>query len=207
MDGQWARGGPDEIEVYATGSTRADAAQPPVLADLLRRSGSTVRDGYEHARDFHARAGHRPGTPITSVSPRRTGPADIVRPVLVNPIDACEAAVSGRLFGASVPGLVIEQRPADVNGVRYLVWNAWLQVEHGRPLPASLHLLGSPSMVVTVLELVPQRRLGRHRETFVRHGLGVIDALATRLRRIIPMPTGDDGGYGVAVTTPDAQIA
>jgi len=204
-DGQRARGGPDEIDVFATGATHAVATDSTVLPDLLRRSGSTVRVSYAHARDFHARAGHRPGTPLATVSPRRTGTADIVRPVLVNPIDACDVAVSGRLFDDRVPGLDIERHLADADGARYLVWNAWLHVGSNRLVPASLHLLGSPSMVVTVLELVPQRRLRRQRTAFVRHGLAALDALASRLGRITP--ACGDVGYGVASTTPDAQIA
>ena len=60
-------------------------------------------------------------------------------------------------------------------------------------------------MVVTVLELVPRRRLRRHRDAFVRAGLDVIDALAERLCEITPRPTGiefDDAGI-----PPGAQTA
>ncbi len=45
----------------------------------------------------------------------------------------------------------------------------------------SLHLLAAPSMVVTVLELVPRRRLRWQRNGFVQDGIAVIDQLATRL--------------------------
>ena len=170
---QWARPTPDahEIEVFATGTTVARAPDEPAfddltgqgLTELLRRSGCTVRDGYEHARDFHARPGHRPGTtPIATTSERRGSGVDIVRPVLVNPLLASDAAVSGRLFAELIPGLELEER--DPDGARYLVWHARLSGRRVHSVPVSLHLLASPSMVVTVLELVPRHRLRRHRD-------------------------------------------
>jgi hypothetical protein len=36
-------------------------------------------------------------------------------------------------------------------------------------------------MVVTVLELVPQRRVRWHRRRFIRDGIAALDALAARL--------------------------
>lgn len=196
-DGQWARREPDrpDIEVFATGTTVVSLGAPAldaagvatdaaVVAQQLRRGGAVVRHGYEHARDLQARPGHRPGGAVASASSRAGGDTDIVRPVLIDPILASALADSGALFTLVIPHLTIVERhdPAD----RSLVWRGVLIDLNGRPIPVSLHILGSPSMVVTVLELVPQRRIRWHREAFVRHGIAALDAVARRLEAARP---------------------
>jgi hypothetical protein len=194
-DGQGARGAhePWEFEVFPTGTTIArapddiDEAFEFGARERLRRGSAAVRDGYEHARDFHARPGHRPGgttAPVTSG--RDGGDTDIVRPVLVDPLIACQLAVSGQLFAEPIDHLDIEHHSQDPDEARYLVWRASLTSDHGRPVPATLHLLASPSMVVTVLELVPRRRLRWNRDRFVRDGVAAIEVLAHRLERAQP---------------------
>jgi len=152
------------------------------LTEHLHRSGELVRAGYDHARNFHARPGHRPGD-VPSTSARAGGDADIVRPVLVDPARASHLALTGALFATPIGALTIDEHDDghDDDPGRFLVWSALLATDQGRPIPATLHLLGSPSMVVTVLELVPRRRLRWRRDRFVHHGIVALDELARRL--------------------------
>jgi len=185
-EGQGARGSPDadSFEVFPTGATvvRALDARPDdvVVGETLRRTGRAVRDGYDHAREFRARPGHRPGPTVGQPGAREGGDADIVRPVLIDPLKACRLAVSGELFASPIDHLRIE---GHVGAAEYLVWDARITTDHGRGVPATLHLLASPSMVVTVLELIPRRRLRRTRGRFVRDGVAAIEELARRLQQ------------------------
>ena len=174
-----------EIEVFATGTTTSsgasDATDTHEVADLLRRSGTKLHDGYDHLRDLQARPGHRPGVRTCGTLSARRGDADVVRPVAVSPDAASAAAMSGVRFDGAIPHLRVELGETGAVGRQYLVWRS--TVVHGNRggVPATLHLLASPSMVVTVLELVPQRRLRWHRERFIRDGIAALDALAERL--------------------------
>lgn len=167
---------PEELDVFATGDThllvRDHEPAPSVFGDMVRRGSATVHD-------IHARPGHRPGAPIATTSGRRTGRADIVRPVLVGPRRAAELA-QRRLFAEPIPGLELDDRNPDTER-RYLVWTGRLSGERLDPVAVALHLLASPSMVVTVLELVPQVRVRWHEQSFIRAGIEVVDALAERL--------------------------
>lgn len=194
-DGQGAQGThePPEFEVFPTGTTTArapgDAGEDALdmwlgMSDRLRRGSAVVRDGYEHARDFQARPGHRPGGAVEMTSGRDGGGTDVVRPVLVDPMTACRLAVTGSLFAEPIEHLDIEHHDHDPDEARYLVWAANLTSDHGRPVPATLHLLASPSMVVTVLELIPRRRLRWGRERFVRDGVAAVEVLARRLEDV-----------------------
>jgi hypothetical protein len=186
-----AHGAPEHelFEVFPTGSTIAHAPEPKFddgsgMSERLRRSGEVVRDGYGHARDFHARPGHRPGGSVQATSSREGGDTDIVRPVLVDPRLASRLALSGRLFADPIEHLEID--PIHPGGAKYLVWDVRLATDRGRGVPATLHLLASPSMVVTVLELVPRRRLRWNRERFVRDGVAAVEILAHRLEAARP---------------------
>jgi hypothetical protein len=182
-----------EIEVFATGTTGArppepwSAPEPPTpMRDLLRHTNEVVnefvRDGVERSRDFHARPGPRPGVDVAR-STRQGEGTDVVRPVLVRPDLACAHALSGAWFVDPIANLEISATPG---GDRYLVWDAVVQVGWHRRCPAELHLLASPSMVVTVVELVPRRRLRRRRRRFVEAAVPAIDELAGRLERAAP---------------------
>lgn len=149
------------VEVFATGTTVVveDAPGP----DPKRKGPSP------------------PPFRVTTASARTGTGDDVVRPVHVDPLAACELAVSGRLFAEPIPHLLV----ADDHEVasRYLLWNAQLVSGRRKPLPAALHLLASPSMVVTVLELVPRRRIRWRRRRFLRHGIEAVEAIAGRLER------------------------
>lgn len=171
-----------EIEVFPTGTTIEHAPHDLDLAEQLRHGAAAVRSGYERARDFHARPGPRPGEPVVAAtSSRRGGDTDIVRPVLIDPIVASRLAVSGLLFVPALPRLVVHVDPSDASGSQFLAWDAELVDDAGRTTPATLQLLASPSMVVTVLELIPRRRLRWTGRRFVRDGVEALDALADRL--------------------------
>jgi hypothetical protein len=188
-----------ELEVFSTGTTvaclpdrpptgpehpaAAERDDAPSLGDRLRHGGEVVLEGLEHARGFHARPGHRPGTPpltIGTASARAGGDSDIVRPVLVSPTLACELATSGTLFADPIPHLAIARGDDDVR--RFLVWDGLLD-SGGRQRGVTFHLLASPSMVVTVLELVPRRRLRRHRDQFIADGVAAVETIARRLEQ------------------------
>lgn len=176
------------IEVFATGATTltapSDVPDTHDVAELLRRSGATLHDGYDHVRELQATPGHRPGVRTCGLRSTQRGAADVVRPVAVSPDTASAAAMSGALFDGTIPHLSVELDGAGAVGKRYLVWRS--TVTHGDRggVPATLHLLASPSMVVTVLELVPQRRVRWHRERFIRDGIAALDALAARLEAV-----------------------
>ena len=159
-----------------------DPDQVPSLGDRLLQCGELVRDGIEHARDFQARPGRRPGAaPVlaATTSSRAGGDTDIVRPVLVSPRFASEFAITGQLFAEPIPHLSISHC-ADAEQ-RFLIWDGVLECA-GRPRSVTFHLLASPSMVVTVLELVPCHRLRRQRQRFVDDGVAAVDVIARRLQ-------------------------
>lgn len=166
------------IEVFPTGETMLVAPDEHPVTDRFR-------SGLDHAFEFHARPGHRPGATSTTSPPtasaRHGGESDIVRPVRADPRRACELAMTGRLFSEPVPHLTIEHHPDDVDEQRALTWDAVLTTGRHHRQPARLHLLASPSLVVTVIELVPCRRVGRHKARFIRAGVQAIDVLARRL--------------------------
>jgi hypothetical protein len=187
---EWARDG--ELEVFATGTTTVIAVggdEPDLsqigdagtAAELLRRTGAAMLD-------IHARPGHRPGRAVATTSARRGGDTDIVRSVMVHPGIACLVATSGRLFSDPIAGFDVYEADDADHDHRYLVWHAALSGEHVSRIPVSLHVLSSPSLVVTVLEIIPQGPLRWKRTGFVRDGIEVIDRVAARLTRLSVQP-------------------
>lgn len=150
-------------------------------------TGTTVV--VEHGREEVPEATGPPAPPFkVSTASARTGTHDdVVRPVHVDPIAACELAVSGRLFAEPIPHLVVAGDHEVA--AKYLLWDAELVCGRRKPLPAALHLLASPSMVVTVLELVPRRPIRWRRRRFLRDGIQAVETLATRLERHGPGQT------------------
>ncbi len=193
-----------ELEVFPTGRTVVVAPDAtgithdaPTFGERLRQGGSSVRDGLGQARDFHAAPGPRPGAvPIPAVtSTRAGGGTDIVRPVLVDPLTACRLATSGELFSPPIPHLRVDG-PGDR---ATLTWDAAVVSGRRREQRATLHLMASPSMVVTVIELVPCRRIRRRRSRFVAEGIAVVEELAHRLEAVGAQRSGS--GSGSACTT------
>lgn len=210
MSDAWgARSGHDDgdIDVFATGRTAAlEPGDAPDdiddLADHVRHGAAAVRAGLERAREFHARPGHRPGPAIDTTSSRQGRVTDIVRPVLVSPLVAVDAVVAGGVLSRPVPGLAVDTAAGGADGHRYLVWDAVLTSRRGAAIRCSLHLSASPSMVVTVLELIPRQRLPWSHQRFVRDGLTAIDVIAERLVEI--GRRSESPGTGAA---PGVQIA
>lgn len=195
----------DELDVFPTGTTIAlepigpatdgsdadpvsyEPSEAQSIGDLLRQSGEMMRVGLEHARDIHARPGHRPGAaPVLAgtTSSRLGGDTDIVRPVLVSPVLASELATTGSLFDEPIPHLSI--RHHDDAERRLLMWDAGLETG-GRERRVTLHLRASPSMLVTVLELIPCRRPRYQRRQFLADGVAAVDVIARRLQRTAHM--------------------
>lgn len=150
----------------------------PVDGEISDTGGGPAHDPDTH-RGFHARPGHRPGATPGVTSSRSGGGSDIVRPLLVAPGAASRILLAGEVFEVPLPHLRIEDDRVDA---RLLLWAVAIVGERHRPVPATLHLLGSPSMVVTVLELVPARRLRWGRERFLSYGVEAMDELAHRIR-------------------------
>lgn len=174
-----------QIEVFATGDTIA--LLPTTWTGDDEPTGSMVppaapqTTGDEVVVPFHARRGPRPGGLPPTTSSRRGGDSDIVRPLLVHPAVASALALGGTVFAPPLPHL--RMRARSEGDERYLVWSVEIAGVHSRPVPATLHLLASPSLVVTVLELVPACRLRWGRDRFVAFGVEAIDALARRIER------------------------
>jgi hypothetical protein len=186
-----------QLEVFATGSTIATVPEAAVayplddhdgqtLSGLLKHGGDVIRDGFEHARDLQARPGHRiGGGPTFSASARSGGDDDIVRPVLVPPLFAGEFAACGELFAAPIPHLHVAGRRGHEQ--QLLLWDCELHGDSGR-CQVTFHLMASPSMVVTVLELVPCQRIRRRRrDRFLADGIAAMEAIAARLLAAAPV--------------------
>ena len=77
----------------------------------------------------------------------------------------------------------LRHRVDDGIAARWLTWPVELVVWTRRPVAASLHVRASPSMVVTVLELVPTSRVRLGRRRFVRRGIAAIESLAAEIER------------------------
>lgn len=182
----------DVIDVFATGttvlrvedrSTRPAVEGPPDhhVRELVRQGGQTVRVGLAHLGDYQARPGPRPGVRPLATSARRGGRTDIVRPMLVHPALAVRLVCDGGLFERPVPHLRLPER--DDSAERHLVWPVTIVDLRPRNVPAHLHLLASPSMVVSVLELIPSRRLRFGRGPYLAAAVPAVDELARRIER------------------------
>ena len=177
-----------EIEIFATGSTILRAAAPAADTDSAGDPPSIWIDqptaDDESHRGYHARPGHRPGVQRTggaaTTSLRRGESADIVRPMFVPPERAVSVVDDIRVIDEIRH---LHHRTDDGAGSRWLTWPVDLVVWPRRPIAATLHVRASPSMVVTVLELVPTRRLRLGRRRFVRRGVAAIESLAAEIER------------------------
>ncbi len=190
------RGDTFEIEVFATGRTilipaeerdRRDGDHPALdvvaIGMQLQRAGHAVHDslhdGFDHARAVRATPGHRPGRPIPTTpntsSRRRGGGCDIVHPIHLDPVRACAAATSGRWLGHPVDHIEL----LDDSGATDLLWE--VEIVGHRRTAATLHLLASPSMVVTVLELIPHEPMRWRRHRFIQDGVAAAESLAGEL--------------------------
>lgn len=208
-DTRWQRPS-RELEVFATGSSEwREIERPPTddeiltaFADQIHKTGSVVRGAVQHARDFQARPGPRPGhLAPTTASARRGGGTDIVRPALIDPLVACELALSGSLFVEPLQHLVV-RGPAHRAS---LTWDVTLTTGRHRRQPATLHLLASPSMVVTVIELVPRCRIHRHRRRFLAEGIAALDELAGRLEAAGPRSVQRSGSGSSSAWTTESR--
>jgi hypothetical protein len=165
-----------EIELVAVddGTSRA-ACDPdhPSLADQMRHGYDLVR---ERAGDVHAAPGYRPGAVPQATSTRRGGDCDVVRSMRVDPWTATTIAGSRSFRHDEHRYLTfVESGPSDD---RMLTWKVVLASPRLRAVPATLHLRAAPSMVLSVLELVPRRRLRWRQAAFVQAGVEAVESLA-----------------------------
>lgn len=179
-----------ELEVFATNSTVAAPADALTASgELTAGLGSSLAghllDGcgrVAHALDGHAVAGPRPGaTPMSVTSSRRGNPCEVVRPLLLDPRLAAAVASSGEFRRRPHRYLTFSPR-GDAGDDRSLTWEVVIAPPgRRRTVPATLHLLASPSMVVSALELIPHRRFRWRRGRYLAVGIAAIDALAREL--------------------------
>ena len=193
-----------EIELVAVGEPETrDTEIGPSLLDH-------VADGYraamERARDIHAADGYRPGgVRPEATSNRRGGACDIVRPMLVDPLIASAIAVSPTFRSRGHLHLTFAEG-AD-SDERALTWNVIVRSPRLGAVPATLHLSASPSQVVSVLELVPHRRLRWRANRFVEVGIAAIDSLADELQTASSSRATDGGNVGARQCAEPAERA
>lgn len=185
--------------MYATGSTIITGPEPGQLdqpgrapigatpvGDQVRRAVTVLHGGVDHARRYHAKAGPRMGaTPAAIVTTREGARSEIVRPVLVDPWRAWQVAGSGQLFAEPIPRLSVDARTTP-DETADAAWAASLRTGWVLRRPARLHVSASPSLNVTVLELIPARRRRIGNRSFLRVGLAVVEELAHRLEGYCP---------------------
>lgn len=181
-----------EIDVVVGGDTRSippDAFDTDVLdvagIDPQRSFAEHLylgcRVAVDRVRDVHAADGHRPGAVPSSTGTRRGGGSDIVRPMRVDPYVASAIAASDQFRDRDHLHLTFVDR--DESAARTLTWNVVVTAPGCRPFPATLHLLASPSQVVSVLEMVPCRRLRFRQRQFIEVGVEAIDSLAHEIEQ------------------------
>lgn len=143
------------------------------VGDQFRRRCHSV---VEHARDLQATPGPRPGAVAATTSTRRGGDCDIVRSMRVDPWTASTIAGSQRFrLGRHRLLTFLDADPGDD---RNLSWKVLVDTPRRRTVPATLHLRAAPSMVISVLELTPRRRLRWRRTAFIDAAVAAVDSLA-----------------------------
>lgn len=164
-----------EVELIVVGQPETpDPAVPgPSLAEQVRRGYEVVR---EHAAEVHAADGYRPGATPAATSTRRGGDCDIVRSMRVDPWTA--ASIAGSRAFRRHDHRFLRFDEAERGDDRALTWRVIIWSQGLRPVPATLHLRAAPSMVLSVLELVPRRKLRWRRAAFIDAGVEAVEALA-----------------------------
>lgn len=168
-----------EIEVFVVhDGTTPDARGHVSLADRARHGYEVVR---ESAGDFQAAPGYRLGAVPAPTSSRRGGDCDIVQSMRVDPWTAAAVAGSRAFRRSDHRYLTFLESERDDD--RALAWRVVVASPQLRSIPATLHLRAAPSMVLSVLELVPGRRLRLRRAAFVATGVQAIESLVHEFER------------------------
>jgi len=165
-----------EIELLAVddGASRGDRdPEHPSLADQVRQGYELVR---ERAGDVHAAPGYRPGEMPAVSGTRVGGDCDVVRSMRVDPWTATTIAGSRSFRRDEHRYLTFVE--SDASDDRVLTWKVVIASPRLRAVPATLHLRAAPSMVLSVLELVPRRRLRWRQAAFVAAGVEAVESLA-----------------------------
>ena len=171
----------DPIEVFGVGPD-GELIEIRSRADRAWDGRTSDDDGPEQVSPtYRARPGRRPGG-YEDRKGRSGGREDVMTPVAVLPGIASRVLHSGALFQHPIPGLSVDRESleSDAGGSS---WKA--TVECGRfrrrPRKATLRAYPTPSLNLTVLELVPTRPRLIHTRSFVDVGVQAIVTLSERL--------------------------
>jgi hypothetical protein len=172
-----------EIEVFVVeDGTTAPAREHVSLADRARHGYEVLR---EHAGEVQAARCYRPVPTIAGA--RCRGECDIVRSMRVDPWTASTIACSEAFRCDDHRYLTfLDAEPDDDHA---LTWSVLVASRRLR-VPATLHLRADPSMVLSVLELVPRRRLRWRRDAFVAAGVEAVDSLAHEFEHDVRVVSG-----------------
>ncbi len=173
----------DPVEVFGVGPD-GELIEIRSRADRAWDGKASDEDGPEQLLpSYRARPGQRPGG-YQDRKGRSGGQEDVMTPVPVLPGIASRALHSGVVFSQPIPGLLIDETSLE-SDARGSSWKA--TVECGRfrrrPRKATLRAYPTPSLNLTILELVPTRPRLIHTRSFVQVGVGAIVTLSERLVR------------------------
>lgn len=171
----------DPVEVFGVGPD-GELIEIRSRADRAWNGNTSDHDGPEQVLPtYRARPGLRPGGYEDRMG-RSGGQEDVMTPVAVLPGIASRALHSGVLFERPIPGLSVDQESLEADA-RGSTWKA--TVECGRfrrrPRKATLRAYPTPSLNLTILELVPTRPRLIHTRSFVTVGVEAIVTLSERL--------------------------
>ena len=139
---------------------------------------------HRHQLGYRARPGQRPGGYEDRKS-RTGGREDVITPVPVLPGPASRALHTGEPFREPLPGVTVDLESLKIDA-RGSSWNAVVDCGRfrRRRRRATLRAYPSPSLNLTILELVPNRPRLVHTRAFVNTGIDAIDTLGRRLTRV-----------------------
>lgn len=184
----------DPIEVFGVGP---DGELMPIESLAQRRrqgqhqthgqadrvwSGMTLNDDGPEASTSSGHRGRRGQLPggYDDRKSRSGGREDVMAPVPVLPGVASHALHSGELFQRPIPGMTVDVESLEVDA-RGSSWKAVVDCGRLRPRPATLRAYPSPSLNLTILELVPTRPRLIHTRAFVKAGVGAVATISRRL--------------------------
>ena len=168
------------IEVRADGSPAPPRDPFPTTGDILRRMDELASTGFDHARNTKAARGPRLGTDPEQPT-RRGRRAEVLRAVPVSPRRALHLLRTQRVFESALRRVRVDPSTMTVSG-RAMRWNATIRTSvTRRRRAATLEVSSSPSSNLTVIQLLPDRRVRGRGRWFVKLGVRDVDALSDRL--------------------------
>ncbi len=175
------------IVLVDDGDSDIEVHQPPdplEVGPALRGAGRWIGDQVGQGGGYQAARGPRLGPVVDSAS-RRGSSEDVVTPVLVPPGLALAESVTETALASPVGPLTVDASPATAPRESELTprsWPARLRTGVVGRRSAILRLRPSPSLNLTIIELVPTRAPWFRSKSFVRAGVPAIAELAARIR-------------------------